>query len=116
MNIPFQFSFFLRLYSAENHLFEQHIKVILFKTEGRIQFSVKYEAHIKTLTLKIIRATNLEAKDFGGTSDPYVKVTLLPDKKATLTTRTKHKNCNPTWNESFAFEGFSGLTWKFESL
>lgn len=73
---------------------------------GRIQFSVKYEAHIKTLTLKIIRAINLEAKDIGGTSDPYVKVTLLPNKKVTLTTRTKHKNCNPTWNETFSFEDY----------
>lgn len=42
---------------------------------------------------------------FSGTSDPYVKVTLLPDKKRKLETKVKHRTLNPRWNETFYFEG-----------
>ena len=57
------------------------------------------------LTLKIIQASELAAKDFSGTSDPYVKILLLPDKRNKLTTKVKRKNLNPRWNETFLFEG-----------
>ncbi|CAD5126098.1 DgyrCDS14269 [Dimorphilus gyrociliatus] len=73
---------------------------------GKIQFRVSYDFHDHTLNLKVMRATGLPAKDFTGTSDPYVKVLLLPDKKTKLQTNIKRKNLNPHWNESFAFEGF----------
>lgn len=72
---------------------------------GKIQFSISHDFHAMTLTLKIIRAVDLAAKDFTGTSDPYVKVMLLPDKKNKLTTNIKRRNLNPRWNEVFAFEG-----------
>ncbi|ESO12606.1 synaptotagmin 7d [Helobdella robusta] len=73
---------------------------------GRIQFSVSYDFDASTLTVKIIKAEDLAAKDLSGTSDPYVKIMLLPDKKHTMTTNIKRKNLNPRWNEVFAFEGF----------
>ena len=72
---------------------------------GRIQFSIAYDFPEMTLTLRIIRAVDLAAKDFSGTSDPYVKIMLLPDKKRKLTTNVKRKNLNPRWNEVFSFEG-----------
>lgn len=72
---------------------------------GRIQFSVLYDFDEQTLTVKIIKAEGLAAKDLSGTSDPYVKISLLPDKKHTLSTNIKRKNLNPRWNEVFAFEG-----------
>ena len=72
---------------------------------GRINFSVLYDFDTQTLTVKIIRAEKLAAKDLSGTSDPYVKISLLPDKRHTLTTNIKRKNLNPRWNEIFAFEG-----------
>jgi len=74
---------------------------------GRIQFSVSYDFDEQTLTVKIMRAEGLAAKDLSGTSDPYVKISLLPDKKHTLSTNIKRKNLNPRWNEVFAFEGKS---------
>ncbi|XP_066556411.1 synaptotagmin-7 isoform X2 [Amia ocellicauda] len=73
---------------------------------GRIQFSVGYSFQDSTLTVKILKAQELPAKDFSGTSDPFVKIYLLPDKKHRLETKVKRKNLNPHWNETFLFEGF----------
>ncbi|NXV79821.1 SYT7 protein, partial [Atlantisia rogersi] len=72
---------------------------------GRIQFSVGYNFQESTLTVKIMKAQELPAKDFSGTSDPFVKIYLLPDKKHKLETKVKRKNLNPHWNETFLFEG-----------
>ncbi|XP_036391040.1 synaptotagmin-7 isoform X3 [Megalops cyprinoides] len=73
---------------------------------GRIQFSVGYNFQESTLTVKILKGQDLPAKDFSGTSDPFVKIYLLPDKKHKLETKVKRKNLNPHWNETFLFEGF----------
>ena len=54
----------------------------------------------------IIQGKELPAKDLSGTSDPYVRVTLLPDKKHRLETKIKRRTLNPRWNETFYFEGF----------
>ena len=48
---------------------------------------------------------DLAAKDSNGLSDPYVRVTLLPDKKHRLETKIKRRTLNPRWNETFYFEG-----------
>ncbi|CAB1433026.1 unnamed protein product, partial [Pleuronectes platessa] len=73
---------------------------------GRIQFSIGYSFQNTTLTVKMLRGQDLPAKDFSGTSDPFVKIYLLPDKKNKLETKIKRKNLNPHWNETFLFEGF----------
>jgi len=73
---------------------------------GRIQFSLTYNIQEMTLNLRIICAADLPVMDMSGTSDPYVKVMLLPDKKHKLVTNIKRKNLNPRWNEVFAFEGW----------
>lgn len=72
---------------------------------GRLQFALMYDFQNLTLTLRIIRAVDLPAKDVTGTSDPYVKILLLPDKKHKLLTKVKKRNLNPHWNECFLFEG-----------
>ncbi|KAM6937404.1 synaptotagmin-7 isoform 2-T2 [Xenentodon cancila] len=73
---------------------------------GRIQFSIGYSFQNTTLTVKVLKGQELPAKDFSGTSDPFVKIYLLPDKKHKLETKVKRKNLNPHWNETFLFEGF----------
>lgn len=42
--------------------------------------------------------------DSGGTSDPYVKVSLLPEKKKKYDTKVHKKTLNPVFNETFVFK------------
>lgn len=42
--------------------------------------------------------------DMGGTSDPYVKVYMLPDKKKKFETKVQRKNLCPVFNETFTFK------------
>ena len=46
---------------------------------------------------------------FRGTSDPYVKMNLLPDKKKKLETKVVFKKLNPTWNETLFFNGTNNV-------
>ncbi|KAF7398426.1 hypothetical protein HZH66_006323 [Vespula vulgaris] len=73
---------------------------------GQIHFSLEYNFQKTTLILNIIQGKDLPAKDLSGTSDPYVRVTLLPDKKHRLQTNIKRRTLNPKWNETLYFEGF----------
>jgi synaptotagmin-1 len=52
----------------------------------------------------IIQGADLPGMDMGGTSDPYVKVYLLPDKKKKFETKVHRKTLNPVFNETFVFQ------------
>lgn len=69
------------------------------------------------LLVGIIQAAELPALDMGGTSDPYVKVFLLPDKKKKFETKVHRKTLNPVFNEQFTFKVlFFVLTNNFSSV
>lgn len=72
------------------------------------------------LIVGILQAQDLAAMDMGGTSDPYVKVFLLPDKKKKYETKVQRKNLCPVFNETFIFKvllhAFSVVTPWFYSL
>uniref|UniRef100_A0A8C3IC40 Synaptotagmin 5 n=1 Tax=Chrysemys picta bellii TaxID=8478 RepID=A0A8C3IC40_CHRPI len=59
---------------------------------------------LSQLVVGIIQAADLPALDIGGTSDPYVKVFLLPEKKKKHETKVHRKTLNPTFNETFTFK------------
>lgn len=69
------------------------------------------------LTVGILQAAELPALDMGGTSDPYVKVFLLPDKKKKYETKVQKKTLNPAFNETFTFKvsPFLLITWDLVS-
>ena len=58
----------------------------------------------------VIQAADLPGMDMSGTSDPYVKVYLLPDKKKKYETKVHRKTLNPVFNETFTFKVSSVLT------
>ncbi|XP_073797767.1 synaptotagmin VIII isoform X3 [Danio rerio] len=56
------------------------------------------------LTVGIKEAAALKAMDSGGTSDPYVKVYILPNKSKTFETKVFRKTLNPVFNENFKYQ------------
>uniref|UniRef100_A0A3Q0S897 Synaptotagmin 8 n=1 Tax=Amphilophus citrinellus TaxID=61819 RepID=A0A3Q0S897_AMPCI len=65
------------------------------------------------LRLGIKQASNLMAMDLGGTSDPYVRVYILPEKSKTYETKVFKSTLNPVFNEQFTFEVGPGLLGAF---
>lgn len=76
---------------------------------GTIEFSVHYEKQHSQLQVTIECAKGLKAMDHGGTSDPYVKLHLLPgaSKKNKLRTHTKYKTLNPRFDETLVYHGIT---------
>ncbi|KAJ7984563.1 hypothetical protein DPEC_G00356090 [Dallia pectoralis] len=71
---------------------------------GKLEFSLDYNFTDAQLIVGILQAQDLAAMDMGGTSDPYVKVYLLPDKKKKYETKVQRKNLCPIFNETFIFK------------
>ena len=59
---------------------------------------------LSQLTVGVIQGADLPGMDMSGTSDPYVKVYLLPDKKKKHETKVHRKTLNPVFNETFIFK------------
>lgn len=70
---------------------------------GKLFFSLRYSQEDTALLVNINRAENLPAKDFSGTSDPYVKIYLLPDRKTKFQSKVHRKTLNPEFNQTFTF-------------
>ncbi|XP_031632288.1 synaptotagmin 1 isoform X2 [Contarinia nasturtii] len=71
---------------------------------GKLQYKLEYDFNSNSLNVTVLQAEELPALDMGGTSDPYVKVYLLPDKKKKFETKVHRKTLNPVFNESFVFK------------
>ncbi|KAM4634539.1 synaptotagmin Va [Polymixia lowei] len=71
---------------------------------GKLEFSLDYSFTDNQLIVGILQAQDLPAMDMGGTSDPYVKVYMLPDKKKKFETKVQRKNLCPVFNETFTFK------------
>ncbi|CAH8435107.1 unnamed protein product [Dicrocoelium dendriticum] len=71
---------------------------------GKLQYSIDYDFTQGELTVGVIQATDLPGMDMSGTSDPYVKVFLLPEKKKKFETKVHRKTLNPVFNETFVFK------------
>ncbi|XP_060803937.1 synaptotagmin 1 isoform X1 [Amyelois transitella] len=71
---------------------------------GKLQFKLEYDFNNNSLSVTVIQAEDLPALDMGGTSDPYVKVYLLPDKKKKFETKVHRKTLSPVFNETFVFK------------
>nr|XP_037871295.1 synaptotagmin-6 isoform X2 [Bombyx mori] len=70
---------------------------------GKLHFALRYDQEVEALIVKIFEARDLPIKDMSGSSDPYIKVFLLPDRKKKFQTKVHRKNLNPVFNETFLF-------------
>ncbi|CAL8380203.1 synaptotagmin-9 [Gadus morhua] len=70
---------------------------------GRLNFILRFDCDLEQLIVKIHKAEGLPAKDFSGTSDPYVKIYLLPDRMTKHQTKVHRKTLNPVFDEVFLF-------------
>uniref|UniRef100_A0A3Q3C683 Synaptotagmin Va n=1 Tax=Haplochromis burtoni TaxID=8153 RepID=A0A3Q3C683_HAPBU len=71
---------------------------------GKLEYTLDYNFTDNQLIVGILQAQDLPAMDMGGTSDPYVKVYMLPDKKKKFETKVQRKNLCPVFNETFTFK------------
>nr|XP_061829694.1 synaptotagmin-1-like isoform X1 [Nerophis lumbriciformis]XP_061829695.1 synaptotagmin-1-like isoform X1 [Nerophis lumbriciformis] len=71
---------------------------------GKLEYTLDYNFTDNQLIVGILQAQDLAAMDMGGTSDPYVKVYMLPDKKKKFETKVQRKNLCPVFNETFTFK------------
>ncbi|KAF6079592.1 synaptotagmin 5 [Phyllostomus discolor] len=71
---------------------------------GRLQYSLDYDFQTGQLLVGVLQAEGLAALDLGGSSDPYVRVYLLPDKRRRHETKVHRQTLNPHFEETFAFK------------
>eukprot|EP00117_Sycon_ciliatum_P006075 scpid13220/ scgid9765/ Double C2-like domain-containing protein alpha len=77
---------------------------------GNVEFSILYKGYENELHITIIRCKDLIAMDFHGTSDPFVKLQLLPhhnksSRPSKYETSVKKRTLNPEYDESFVYYG-----------
>ncbi|VDN59877.1 unnamed protein product [Dracunculus medinensis] len=63
-----------------------------------------FNYRMRILAVTVIQAEDLPGMDMSGTSDPYVKLYLLPEKKKKVETKVHRKTLNPVFNETFIFK------------
>ncbi|XP_018323176.1 synaptotagmin-11 [Agrilus planipennis] len=75
---------------------------------GQLVFKLRYKHDKNALIVSVVRCRDLPAKDPSvGSSDPYVKLQLLPDKQHKVKTRVLRKTRNPVYDEDFTFYGIN---------
>ncbi|XP_065149567.1 synaptotagmin-11a [Paramisgurnus dabryanus] len=73
---------------------------------GTLSLTIDYNFPKKALVVTIVGAQGLPAVDEqAGSSDPYVKMTILPEKKHRVKTRVLRKTLEPVFDETFTFYG-----------
>nr|SVE75735.1 EOG090X05OW [Daphnia hispanica] len=73
---------------------------------GQLYFKVRHNVDKSTLNITVVRCQGLPARDSNvGSSDPYVKLQLLPDKHHKVKTRVLRRTLNPVYDEDFTFYG-----------
>lgn len=76
------------------------------QTLGVLHCTMKYCFDKNALIVTVNKCENLPAKDTAAkSSDPYVKLQLLPEKQHKVKTRVMRRTLNPVYDEDFTFYG-----------
>ena len=80
-----------------------------YQISGEVLIGIKYKDG--SLYVKIVKAAGLTAVHRNGTSNPYIKVYLLPDrsKECKKKTDVKKKTINPVYKQVFRVSGLQYL-------
>lgn len=105
------------MFTPNNHIMVTgHISIDYcknFQFHWCVGLQLEYDFNSNSLSVTVIQAEELPALDMGGTSDPYVKVYLLPDKKKKFETKVHRKTLNPVINETFVFKASMALIYDY---
>ncbi|KAF7384130.1 hypothetical protein HZH66_012380 [Vespula vulgaris] len=71
---------------------------------GDLEIGLIHDAPAGILTVRLLEARNLRARELSGTADPYAKIRLLPDRSNVWQTRIHRRTLNPVFDEDFVFE------------
>lgn len=74
---------------------------------GQLEFKLRYRTEQNTLAVTVVKCKDLPARGTNATSDPYVKLQLLPDKQHRVKTRVLRNTKDPVYDEDFTFYGIS---------
>ncbi|XP_011500313.1 PREDICTED: synaptotagmin-5 [Ceratosolen solmsi marchali] len=74
------------------------------ETRGELQLGITHDAPAGLLTVRLVQARDLRARDLSETADPYAKIRLLPDRSTVKQTRIHKQTLNPEFDEEFIFQ------------
>lgn len=73
---------------------------------GKVNFTLSYDKETFALQVNLLEAVDLPARDFlSGSSDPYVRVILLPDRREVKVSKVHRRSLNPKFNQTLEFKG-----------
>lgn len=92
-----------------------HLNGQLAKSDGlgQLVFKLRYLSDQNSLVVTVVKCKGLPARgSHKATSDPYVKLQLLPDKQHHAKTRVFRNTTDPVFDEDFTFFGITPLQFK----